>query len=358
MQISDRRGESAVALEEPGARFTFPVSAKFATKRLLLVGTGRLAAQAYEEIRDTAKRSLVVGTIDNNPQPGWAGRLPGLPLLGALDEVEPVVMAECIDEIHVAIPFRSCFDGMARLASAGRQLGISVCFHFSLDETPADRMAGRPARAIVRMHDHPAVGGFPRLAKRIVDIAIACLALLALAPVFLVIALLIKLTSAGPVFFEQPRIGLRRRQFPMLKFRTMTKDAEALRDYVKDLNNAQGISFKVFQDPRVTAVGRILRRSSLDELPQLINVLRGEMSLVGPRPIPVWVAEQMRGAAYTRRFSVPQGLTGFWQVEGREQDFDRMAAQDLQYVDSWTFGLDLRILLKTIPAVFRGEGAH
>jgi lipopolysaccharide/colanic/teichoic acid biosynthesis glycosyltransferase len=175
---------------------------------------------------------------------------------------------------------------------------------------------------------------------------------------WVLIALAIKLTSSGPVLFRQPRIGLDRRQFMMLKFRTMVKNAEHLRETVRALNNARGISFKVFQDPRVTRIGALLRRTSLDELPQLINILKGEMSLVGPRPIPTWVAEQLDANSYFRRFAVMPGLTGLWQVEGREQDFDRMAAQDLRYIEKCSFAFDLKILFKTLPAVLKGEGAH
>jgi lipopolysaccharide/colanic/teichoic acid biosynthesis glycosyltransferase len=144
----------------------------------------------------------------------------------------------------------------------------------------------------------------------------------------------------------------------MWKFRTMVADAEKLRRQVATLNSAKGISFKIVKDPRLTSIGGILRRTSLDELPQLFNVLFGEMSLVGPRPIPLWVADQLEDAAYYRRFYVPPGLTGWWQVMGREQDFERMAEQDVYYVDNWSLGLDIKILLNTLPAVVKGHGAH
>lgn len=360
MRVRDRKQEHTRACVDSGARLAFPVaSAKYAAKRLLLLGTGRLAVQVYQEMQRAKRPALVVGVIDSNLQPGWVSRFPNIALLGGFDDVRAVVLGECIDEIHVAVPLRSCFDWLAPLEAAGQELGIPVCFHFSVFDGTPDLTVSRGSGGVtIRCHEHPVTRGLPKSAKRVVDVLFASLALLTLAPLFALISVLIKLTSSGPVFFEQQRIGLHRRQFPMLKFRTMSKNAEELRDQIKNLNNAQGISFKVFRDPRVTAVGRILRRSSLDELPQLINILRGEMSLVGPRPIPVWVAEQIQGSAYARRFSVPQGLTGLWQVEGREQDFDRMAAQDLRYVDTWKFSLDLKILLRTIPAVFRGEGAH
>jgi lipopolysaccharide/colanic/teichoic acid biosynthesis glycosyltransferase len=144
----------------------------------------------------------------------------------------------------------------------------------------------------------------------------------------------------------------------MVKFRTMVENAEQVRKEIEHMNDARGISFKLYSDPRVTRIGSVLRRTSLDELPQLVNVLRGDMSLVGPRPIPVWVAEQLREPKYFRRFAVLPGITGLWQVEGRQQDFDLMATKDLRYLDSWSFGLDLKILAATLPAVLGGKGAH
>jgi exopolysaccharide biosynthesis polyprenyl glycosylphosphotransferase len=361
MRAQGRPQNNLCADDVPFARFAFPSPAtrEYSVKRVLLVGTGELAGRAFQAIRRGANPPLVAGVIDSEPQPGWLSRFPDIPLLGGFDDVHAAVLGACVDEIHVALPLKSCFDRIERLEAAGQELGVPVSVHVSVLDRVANLAVTRgPAGVTARCHEHPSSKGMPRLAKRALDLLISSLALLALSPLFAAIAVLIKLTSAGPVFFKQQRIGLGRRQFAMWKFRTMTKNAEELRDRVKSLNNAQGISFKVFRDPRVTRVGALLRRSSLDELPQLINVLLGEMSLVGPRPIPVWVGEQLQGTLYARRFSVPQGITGLWQVEGREQDFDRMAAQDIRYVDMWTLGLDCRILLRTLPAVLRGEGAH
>ena len=205
---------------------------------------------------------------------------------------------------------------------------------------------------------HASLRGVGLVCKRGLDLLGAGFALLTLSPLFFVIGIVIKLTSPGPVFFRQERVGRDQRIFRMFKFRSMVANAEELRPSVAELNNAHGLSFKIFADPRVTAIGRVLRRTSLDELPQLFNVISGDMSLVGPRPIPVWVAEQLDKDRYARRFSVQQGLTGLWQVEGRQQDFDWMATQDLRYIDEWSLLLDLKIVLSTIPAVVRGEGAH
>jgi lipopolysaccharide/colanic/teichoic acid biosynthesis glycosyltransferase len=168
---------------------------------------------------------------------------------------------------------------------------------------------------------------------------------------------LIALTSRGPVVFRQQRAGFHGRLFEMYKFRTMVEGAEQLRDRVAHLNEMGGPVFKASGDPRLTRVGRILRRLSLDELPQLVNVLKGEMSLVGPRPLPVYEASQIKGAQ-RRRLAMRPGMTGLWQVSGRNWiDFEGWMQLDLAYVDRWTLGLDLRILLRTIPVVLSGDGA-
>lgn len=197
------------------------------------------------------------------------------------------------------------------------------------------------------------------LAKEAMDRVAAALALLVLAPVFLVIALAIRLTSSGPVFFVQERSGRYGRPFRMWKFRTMTTNAEQMRQELELLNEMTGPVFKVTNDPRVTPVGRWLRSWSLDELPQLWNVLRGEMSLVGPRPLPVYETLAMSENAQRRRLSVKPGITCLWQISGRNEvrDFAEWVRLDLEYIDRWSLGLDLQILLRTIPAVLLRKGA-
>jgi lipopolysaccharide/colanic/teichoic acid biosynthesis glycosyltransferase len=171
------------------------------------------------------------------------------------------------------------------------------------------------------------------------------------------VALAIKLTSPGPVIFRQERAGFHGRRFRMYKFRTMVADAEHIRDRVLHLNRMSGPVFKASHDPRLTAVGRLLRKLSLDELPQLVNVLKGEMSLVGPRPLPLYEASLIKGAQ-RRRLAMRPGITGPWQVAGRNTvDFDEWMRLDLLYVDRWSLALDLRILARTIPVVLSGTGA-
>jgi lipopolysaccharide/colanic/teichoic acid biosynthesis glycosyltransferase len=172
------------------------------------------------------------------------------------------------------------------------------------------------------------------------------------------IAIAIKVTSNGPVFFVQERYGRNRRRFRIYKFRSMIADAERLMEDIENLNEAHGPLFKIRRDPRVTTVGCVLRRSSLDELPQLLNVIKGEMSLVGPRPMSLRDVHRFSDPSLMRRFSVSPGITGLWQVSGRSNtNFETLMKLDLQYIDHWSFGLDLRILLRTVPAVLRGTGA-
>ena len=196
-----------------------------------------------------------------------------------------------------------------------------------------------------------------RLAKRLFDIAGATLGLLILAPLFAGTAAIIAATDGRPVLFTQPRAGLHGRPFRVVKFRTMRRDADAQRDSLRGRNEiAGGASFKLDRDPRVTRLGRLLRKTSIDELPQLWNVLRGEMSLVGPRPHPF---DDVAGYAgwHHRRLEMPPGMTGLWQISARSStDFDEWVRFDLDYIEQWTIGLDLRILLETLPAVLRAEG--
>ena len=197
--------------------------------------------------------------------------------------------------------------------------------------------------------------------KRAFDVAVAGLAIVALSPLLALVALLIKVFSPGPIFFVQERVGYNRRIFRMMKFRSMVPNAHLMQHELEAHNEAQGPVFKIKDDPRVTRLGRILRKTSLDELPQLFNVLRGDMSLVGPRPLPLRDVKLFEETYLNRRFSVKPGITCLWQVNGRtatRASFGAWIEQDLAYIDHWSFGLDLKILAKTIPAVLKGTDAH
>ena len=203
-----------------------------------------------------------------------------------------------------------------------------------------------------------AMRGGPLLVKRGIDLLFSLISLLLAAPWLIVIALLIKVTSPGPVFFTQERVGLNKRKFRLYKFRTMIAGAEKMMAQLEHLNELSGPVFKIKNDPRMTRVGKYLRKTSIDELPQLLNVLRGDMSLVGPRPMSVRDFERFDQDWVRRRFSVRPGITCLWQVNGRNSlPFEEWMQLDMQYIDRWSIALDLKILARTIPAVLKGSGA-
>jgi exopolysaccharide biosynthesis polyprenyl glycosylphosphotransferase len=200
--------------------------------------------------------------------------------------------------------------------------------------------------------------GWPVVLKRTLDFTIALIGLIAVSPIMLVTAALIKITSPGPVFFEQMRIGQNKRKFTIYKFRSMAVDAEDKMRQLEHLNEVSGPVFKIKQDPRITPVGKFLRKTSIDELPQLLNVIRGDMSLVGPRPLPVRDYEGFSEDWHRRRFTVRPGITCLWQINGRSSiPFEKWMELDMQYIDKWSLWLDLKILARTIPAVLKGFGA-
>ena len=246
------------------------------------------------------------------------------------------------------------------LAACERE-GVETIVHTALLHSPVFRpeiglFAGSPM-VCYRPQVVPATH---LLAKRLADYAGAAVLLVLLAPVFVVVALAIRLTSPGPVIFRQRRCGLNGRPFEMLKFRSMTSNAEQRQAELAVFNEMSGPVFKLSNDPRITPVGRFLRRHSLDELPQLWNVMRGEMSLVGPRPLPVEEVHRFADHAHRRRLSVMPGLTCLWQVRGRNEisDFNEWVRLDLEYIDNWSLWLDVKILLATVPVALLGRGGR
>ena len=204
----------------------------------------------------------------------------------------------------------------------------------------------------------PAHGGADYVAKRALDVFVSALGLIVLSPLLAVIALAIKLTSPGPVFYLSPRVGLGQKPFTLVKFRTMYRNARELQEELEKLNEADGAIFKIHDDPRITDVGRILRRTTLDELPQLLNVLRGDMSLVGPRPLPTR-DNHLLDDWHKRRHVVLPGLTGLWQISGRSRlSFEKMIELDFRYIDAWSFRFDLEILARTALVVLTGRGGY
>jgi exopolysaccharide biosynthesis polyprenyl glycosylphosphotransferase len=228
-------------------------------------------------------------------------------------------------------------------------------FKTQISQTTVDDFYGRP---MLVFRSAPETS-WQALAKHVIDFLGAFVLLVLLAIPMLLVAWLIRLTSPGPVLFRQRRSGLNGEPFTMLKFRSMVSDAEQLKHELEALNEMSGPVFKLTQDPRITPIGRFLRCYSIDELPQLINVVRGEMSLVGPRPLPVDEVKRFDDLAHRRRLSVKPGLTCLWQISGRNnvRDFKDWVRLDLEYIDNWSLWLDLKILLRTIPVVLTGAGA-
>jgi exopolysaccharide biosynthesis polyprenyl glycosylphosphotransferase len=277
-----------------------------------------------------------------------------------LARLEAVLRDESVDEVLVSLPPQKYGPLVEKIVNRCEEEGVIVrvraeMFQLRTAKIYADELEGLP---VLTFRSGPK-DDWRLVAKRIIDFVGSAVLLLILAPLFAVVALLIKLNSPGPVLFAQERIGLNKRRFQMLKFRTMVNGAEKYQATLEQLNEAEGPVFKIKNDPRVTPIGKFLRRFSIDELPQLINVLKGDMSLVGPRPLPVRDVERIDLASHKRRFSIKPGLTCLWQVNGRSNiGFEEWVRLDLQYIDQWSLGLDMLILLKTIPAVFRGPGAY
>jgi exopolysaccharide biosynthesis polyprenyl glycosylphosphotransferase len=247
-----------------------------------------------------------------------------------------------------------------KIAQACEEEGVKLCLMADVFDVNAARTRLVALGPIPLLTLEPvAQEEWKLLVKRLMDIAVVTLMLPLLLPVIGLIALAIKLDSPGPVFFMQERVGLHKRRFWMLKFRTMVKDAGRRQAELEHLNEATGPIFKIANDPRITRAGRFLRRSSLDELPQLLHVLTGEMSLVGPRPMSLRDVDLFDQGIQRKRFSVKPGLTCLWQISGRsELPFSKWLELDLEYIERWSLGLDLKIFFKTIPAVLSGRGAN
>lgn len=322
--------------------------------RLVLVGSPE-TAKPFLEILDTHPEwgLSVEGYVSAAPSVSVSA----LKYLGPVESLPKVLIEQPVDEVYLSagVMERDIWQSTADLCE---ELGIRMSFDanfLGLRETNVD-LQYFDGWSLLSFGRTPS-GGFELAVKRLIDFWGAFLGLLVLVPLFGVVALAIRLESKGPIFFVQERSGRFGRSFPLLKFRSMVVEAESLRESLQDQNEMQGPVFKIKTDPRITRVGWWLRRFSIDELPQLVNVLKGQMSLVGPRPpIPEEVAQYERWQL--RRLSMRPGLTCIWQVSGRnEVDFDRWMELDLEYIDNWTLWLDCQLLLRTIPEVFRGTGA-
>lgn len=329
---------------------------------MLIAGTNRRAVAFARKIESRPELGYrIVGFADEE----WDGmrefRETGYPLACGLEDFPNILRKTVVDEVVMGLPVKSCYFQASRIAALCEEQGIIVrfpssIFDLKLARTKAEEFDGDPIITL----STGALGDSPAIVKRMFDIIASAAILAALSPVLLVTAALIKLTSPGPIFFRQKRLGLNKRVFSIYKFRTMVVDAEAKQKELEKLNEVSGPVFKIRNDPRITPLGRFLRKTSLDEFPQLINVLIGEMSLVGPRPLPVRDYEGFETDKdwQRRRFSVRPGITCLWQVNGRSSiPFEQWMELDMEYIDQWSLWLDLKILFRTIPAVLKGSGA-
>jgi len=279
-----------------------------------------------------------------------------LGVLGHVDEIESVLHRHIIDEVVVCLPFRR-WDKVEAIAQLCQDEGKAVRIPIDLPERPMsrgwiDELDGVPLYAIGSSPNR--IVGLAM--KRLIDVVVSATLVVALAPLFAATAASIVLVDGRPVLFRQTRVGLSGRLFTMLKFRTMRRDAEGQLAELLAANEIHGHAFKLARDPRVTGLGRLLRRTSLDELPQLLNVFMGNMSLVGPRPPLPWEIARY-DIWHRRRLSMKPGITGLWQVrQRRETDFNKWVEADLQYIDRWSLWLDFRIMAETIPAVLALAG--
>jgi exopolysaccharide biosynthesis polyprenyl glycosylphosphotransferase len=299
----------------------------------------------------------IIGHLDPDPE-RVGSDADGVPIIGTVAKVSECLKNNVVDEVIIAIP-RSLLDDANPIVHACEEEGIKLRFMADLFDVHAARITLTQVGNIPLLTMESVAQDDGQLfVKRIIDVVVTTLVLPLVLPIMAITAVLIRLNSPGPVFFVQQRVGLRKHLFPMFKFRSMYVDAEERLPEIEHLNEAEGPIFKISNDPRITPVGRFIRRTSIDELPQLFNVLRGEMSLVGPRPMSIRDVDLFDHGIQRKRFSVKPGLTCIWQVSGRSNlPFSKWLELDLEYIERWSLWLDLEILFKTIPAVLKAKGA-
>lgn len=326
--------------------------------RVLVVGCGDVGRAVMGSIMARPELGYkVAGFLDDDPARRHQN-LGRFRALGTTDTLTTILRNHEIDEVIVALPWRS-IETIQTIMSKCERLGVRArivpdLFQLRLNRVDMDDISGIP---LIGVQD-VSIRGWNRAIKRGVDIVLAALGLIVTAPILAVVALLIRWDSQGPVLFPQVRVGRDGRLFTLYKFRSMIVGAEEEKGRLKDFNEASGPLFKMRDDPRLTLVGRWIRRLSIDELPQLWNVLRGDMSLVGPRP-PVPAEAEQYEPWHRKRLLVDPGITGLWQVSGRsELTFDEMVMLDLFYAENWSLWLDFKIILRTIPTVVMGIGAY
>ncbi|KPJ65843.1 MAG: hypothetical protein AMJ43_09855 [Coxiella sp. DG_40] len=321
---------------------------------ILIVGAGAVGKMILEEIREQPHLGFrIVGFLDEHKE----DFVDGIPVLGKLADFAVIVRKHFIDEVIVAIPSKE--KAVSKLVTQAQKMRLAVrmvpeSLEHSLPILDVAYLGIIPLLTYKQRNPHPSEAAF----KRLFDLAASVILIVLLMPLFIIIAILIKIDSSGPVFFIQKRMGLKGRMFNFHKFRSMITEADKLQEQLLEKNEVKdGVIFKIRDDPRITKVGRFLRKYSLDELPQLFDVLKGNMSLVGPRPaLPNEV--KVYDGPHMDRLSIKPGITGLSQIRGRSNlSFSRWVKWDLWYINNWSFWLDMRILLWTVPAVLKGKGA-
>jgi exopolysaccharide biosynthesis polyprenyl glycosylphosphotransferase len=330
------------------------------SRQMLIVGTNARAIEFAHSIEGKPELGYqLIGFVDDQWSGGQEFGKNGKTIVSDLEHFPSFLRERVVDEVTIALPMKSFYSQAARMVATCQEQGVIVRVLTSIfDVRPAWANGNLLEEMAVTTMGTSVFEGWPLVFKRLLDIVVSSISLILLAPIFLIVAILIKFDSPGPVFFIQERVGLNKRRFRMYKFRTMVADAEQRQARLESLNEADGPIFKIKDDPRLTRIGKFLRKASIDELPQLLNVLKNDMSLVGPRPLDLRDYYKLEENWLRRRFSVRPGITCLWQINGRSSvSFQEWMRLDMCYIDHWSITLDLEILAKTIPAVLKGSGA-
>ncbi len=326
---------------------------------MLIIGTNTTATKfAGKIIKRVGLGYSLVGFVDNKwKDPEKMELKESFPII-RFDAFSKFLRENVIDEVIVCLPIKAFYDEYSKIIDTCEEQGVIIRFLSDIFGTKRAkvRMEHFEDNSVITIYTG-AMEGVPLQMKRYTDIALSLIAIFLLSPVFLVVGVFIRISSPGPVFFTQERIGLSKRRFRLIKFRTMVPDAEKKIQELEQFNEMTGPVFKMKNDPRITSIGKFLRKTSLDELPQFFNVFKGDMSIVGPRPLPVRDYEGFDEDWHRRRFSVRPGITCLWQIAGRNNiPFDKWMELDMHYIDNWSLTLDMKILLMTVPVVLKGSG--
>ena len=332
-----------------------------ARRQILIVGTNERALELAWELHLKPELGYhLLGFVDKAWRVELGEAHPLYSLVAGFDTLPDYLRDHVVDEVILCLPLKSLYEQASQVVGICEEQGIPVTISTRLFEHTNPLSRPRQYQSALTLsvcaswiEDREMAG------KRVMDVLLSCLLLLLLSPLLLLIAAGIKLTSRGPMFFNQERVGQNKRLFVLYKFRTMIAGADEMQHELESLNEMVGSHFKIKNDPRITRLGKLLRRTSMDELPQLFNVLKGDMSIVGPRPLSLRDAARIENDWPRRRFSFKPGITCLWQVRGRNLiPFEQWMEMDMEYIDNWSLWLDLKILFWTIPAVLKCEGAY